>query len=94
MSSLKNPNSTNFFDSVISNLIDITQLINHGWIPVIDTSNAKLTERVFSTGDLLTRNLSNLTNVALRTPTHHPEPTILPINIDPFGRNSLILFNS
>jgi hypothetical protein len=57
-----------YLSLVIFNLIDTAQLIDRGWKPVIDTTNATLTEQLLSSLDLIETNRTNLTNLALRTP--------------------------
>ncbi|CAF5123291.1 unnamed protein product, partial [Rotaria sp. Silwood1] len=68
----------------ILNLIDIPQLIDHGWIPVVDTSNTTLTESLISTLDIVNTNINNLTNLAIRTPfsSDYQKETFVDININ------------
>lgn len=74
---------------VIFNLIDIPQFINHGWIPVNGTSNIILTENLLSTLDIVESNITNLTNLAVRTPliSNNQRPIILPIRLNPNFKN-------
>jgi hypothetical protein len=74
---------------VIFNLIDIPQFINHGWIPVNSTSNIILTENLLSTLDIVESNITNLTNLAVRTPliSNNQRPIILPIRLNPKFKN-------
>jgi hypothetical protein len=69
---------------VIFNLIDIPLFIDHGWIPVNSTSNITLTENLLSTLDIVEHNITNLTNLAVRTPLpfNYPTSTILPIKLN------------
>jgi len=73
------------FCQVIFNLIDIPQLINHSWIPVNDTSNTILTKNLLSTLDIVEKNITNLTNLGIRTPfsRNYHKPTVLHVNINP-----------
>jgi hypothetical protein len=75
-----------FFYQVIFNLIDIPKFINHGWIPVNDTSNTILTENLLSTLDIVGTNITNFTNLAIRTPYQKP---IFHINLNPKFNNIL-----
>jgi hypothetical protein len=65
------------------NLIDIPQLIDHGWIPVIGTSNTILTENLLSTLDIIETNITNLTNLAIRTPLPSNHRKVTPLHINP-----------
>ncbi|CAF0883141.1 unnamed protein product [Rotaria sordida] len=70
--------------TIILNLIDIPQFIDHGWIPVVDTSNTILTENLISTLDIVDTNITNLTNLAVRTPFswNYQAATLVLININ------------
>lgn len=70
------------FYQVILNLIDIPQLVYHGWIPVLYKSNTTLTQNFMSTLDIIPMNSSFVNNAAIRAPfsLKYQRATLLHIN--------------
>ncbi|CAF3475990.1 unnamed protein product [Rotaria socialis] len=71
--------------TIILNLIDIPQLVYHGWIPVVDTpSHTVLTENLISTLDIVQTNFSDLNNVGVRAPfsSDHRKVTFLQVDLN------------
>ena len=57
-----------FYVLVLFNLLDIPHLIERGWAPVLETSNAILTENLLPTLDIISTNITEITDIAIRTP--------------------------
>lgn len=75
--------------SVLLNLMDISQMIDQGWRPVIDRNNTTLTESTLSSLDLLDVPITNLTSFALRTPLSTSKSSPIPIQVlTPSNTNS------
>ena len=79
-----------FCDSVLFNLIDVAPLIRHGWRLVTDTSNTTLTEQTLASVDLVEKDPTNQTNLALRTPPsrHKQNRFLLPVQFSSKSKNS------
>jgi hypothetical protein len=63
------------------------------------TSSTILTKSLLSTLDIIEKNITNLTNLAIRTPfsLNYQKPTVLHVNINIFGiekkKKNFIFFN-